>query len=279
MFANCLLLPDISMTSEEWPTCLQTTASKGCTSFPPSLLSVRPPWNTVGVSGHSFHCVRTGLRSEETVNGHLEVGENICLWRHGGLVIPQWDLASHVSLLSLLMDFSIVLSVLFFLTKSKSCRYLSICWWENHPSSDHIRQMICLIRLFFFLPFLYSMFFLSRYSKTAKHQDCLHLSVRTSSSVTSCSGCDGLWLNSKPGVHDVRECSVSPVSPQDKLDWTAHFQNALLSRPDCCLASVKPSTLYKLCSATCIRFYSVCFFYYMLCLFFHSQLWGHKGKK
>lgn len=123
------------------------------------------------------------------------------------------------------------------------------------------------------------MLFLSRYSKTAKHQDCLHLSVRTSSSVPSCSGCDGLWLNSKPGVHDVRECSVSPVSPQDKLDRTAHFQNALLSRPDCCLASVKPSTLYKLRSATYIRFYSVCFFYYMLCLFFHSQLWGHKGKK
>lgn len=118
----------------------QQPASKQ--SFQPSLPSVRPPWNTVGVSGHSFHCVRTGLRSEETVNGHLEVGENICLWRHGGLVIPQWNSASHVFLFSQLMDFGIVLLVLFFLTKSKSCRYLSICWRENHLSSDHIRQLM-----------------------------------------------------------------------------------------------------------------------------------------
>lgn len=115
MFANCLLLPDISMSAEEWPACLHTPASKGCTSFQPSLPSVRPPWNTVGVSGHSFHCVRTGLSGEETVNGHLEVGENICLWRHGGLVIPQWDSASHVFLcfFSLLMDFGNFLLVSF----------------------------------------------------------------------------------------------------------------------------------------------------------------------
>lgn len=111
------------------------------------------------------------------------------------------------------------------------------------------------------------MFFLSRYSKTAKHKDCLHLSVRTSSSVPSCSGCDGLWLNSKPGVHDVRECSVSPVSPQDKLDWTAHFQNALLSRPDCCLASVKPapyisSTLQLTLDFTVFVFFIICYAYF-----------------
>lgn len=78
------------------------THQEGCTAFYPSLLpsalsSAWPPWNTVGGSGHSFHCAgarcRARLKREWTVNGHLEDGENICLWRRSGLEIPQWDMA------------------------------------------------------------------------------------------------------------------------------------------------------------------------------------------
>lgn len=54
-----------------------------------------PLWNTVGSSGHSFHCAgalcRVWLEWEYTVNGHLEDGENIFLCRSSGLDVSQWD--------------------------------------------------------------------------------------------------------------------------------------------------------------------------------------------
>lgn len=254
MLANCSLLANISMSSNT-----SSYTSQGCTSFPLCL----PPWNTVGVSGHSFHYVRTGLRSEEPVNGHLEVAENICLWRHSGLVIPQWDSASHASLYTSTLFF-------FFQSKFKSCRYLSICQPEKHHQlikyiywnycSFHFRIYLC-SDCFPYFP-LYSMFFLSR----ASHQD-LELG-------TQLQWLWRLWLNSKPGVRDVWECSVSPVSPQDQLDWSAHFQNALLSWPDCCLAAVKPAPYISSTLQLTLQF-TVFVFYYMLYLFFYSQLWGH----
>lgn len=269
MFANCLLLPDISMTSEEWPTCLQTTASKGCTSFPPSPLSVRPPWNTVGVSGHSFHCVRTGLRSEETVNGHLEVGENICLWRHGGLVIPQWDLASHVFLLSLLMDFSIVLSVLFFvLTKSKSCRYLSICWRENHPSSDHIRQLICLIWLFFFNRFSIQCF---SYHGTAKQRStktvyiCLWGPRARYPAAAAVMGSG--WT---PSLVSMTYESAAWVQCHLRISWTGlHISKTPCSAGQIAvLLLLNPAPYISSALQLTLDFTVFVFFYYMLCLFF-----------
>lgn len=207
----------------------------------------------MGISSHSFHCVRTGLRSEETVNGHLEVGENICLWRYGGLVIPQRDSASHASLCSA--------------QRLQRCSFVFFNQSANHAgfSLKHSIQGLnssTKINSIFHFPIhlyfsFYSMFFLLRDS-----QQDLELG-------TQLQRLRRLWLNSKPGVHDVLECSASPVSPRDKLDWSAHFHNALLSWPGCFPARVKPAPYMSSTLQFTLDF--TVFVFFMLDQFFSSS--------
>lgn len=195
MLANCLLLPSISLSSEE-----SLHSSQGCTTFPLFLPWARPPWNTVGVSSHSFQWVRTGLRSEETVNGHLEVGENICLWRYGGLVLPKRDSASHASLCVLICSYnSAFFFCIFFFSKYVSRtvnKYIDI---HTFP-----RPVVLLP-----FPFIFPSLPCFSHHVTAN---------RTWSSVPSCSGCeDSGWT---PSLVSMTYESAAWVQCHLRISWT-----------------------------------------------------------
>lgn len=166
-----------------------------------------------------------------------------------------------------------------FLTKSKSCRYLSICWRENHPSSDHIRQLICLIWLFFFNRFSIQCF---SYHDTAKQRStktvyiCLWGPRARYPAAAAVMGSG--WT---PNLVSMTYESAAWVQCHLRISWTGlHISKTPCSAGQIAvLLLLNPTPYISSALQLTLNFTVFVFFYYMLCLFFHSQLWGHKGKK
>lgn len=92
------------------------THKERCITFYSSLLlstlsSALPPGNTVDGCGYNSHCAgawcRAQLEGEKTINGNLEDGENIFLWRRSG-----WEIFSVGHGLASTLSFSAAFSLL-----------------------------------------------------------------------------------------------------------------------------------------------------------------------
>lgn len=227
----------------------------------------------MGGSGHSFHCVRARPKSEETVNGHLEDGENICLWRHGGLVIPQRD--SRYFFCSFYVSF---LGFFF-------CRY-SFCFGFFKGLESGISSRITSFQKCFPSSCASTSFSLRPrhvFHSTTRRTPrlaCLHLPVRTSSSVPSCSVWDGALAQLQASCPFQTYENAARVRCHVRISWTRlHISKRvapLAPSLDCRPASVKLAPYISSAPATCIRLYGV---YFRCCTSFsHSELWGHKEK-